>query len=69
MLTMKLNGMVEALEEQRKTAEMASWSFEDRLALLVERQVAVEGRPNALDPPEVRQAPAAGLQRVILSVS
>ena len=38
LLTMKLSGMVEALEEQRKTAEMASWSFEDRLALLVERQ-------------------------------
>ena len=38
MLAMKLNGMVEALEEQRKTADMASWSFEDRLALLVERQ-------------------------------
>jgi len=38
MLTMKLNGMVAALEEQRKTADMATWSFEDRLALLVERQ-------------------------------
>ena len=38
MLAMKLNGMVEALEEQRKTADMAGWSFEDRLALLVERQ-------------------------------
>jgi DNA replication protein DnaC len=35
---MKLTGMVEALEEQRRTAEMASWSFEDRLAMLVERQ-------------------------------
>ena len=38
LLAMKLNGMVEALEEQRKTAEMAHRSFEDRLALLVERQ-------------------------------
>jgi DNA replication protein DnaC len=38
MLAMKLNGMVEALEEQRKTADMATWSFEDRMALLVERQ-------------------------------
>jgi len=38
MLTMKLNGMVEALEEQRKTADMATWNFEDRLAMLVERQ-------------------------------
>jgi DNA replication protein DnaC len=38
MQAMKLNGMVEALEEQRKTADMATWSFEDRLALLVERQ-------------------------------
>lgn len=38
MQAMKLNGMVEALEEQRRTAEKASWSFEDRLAMLVERQ-------------------------------
>ena len=38
MLAMKLNGMVEALEEQRKNADTAGWSFEDRLALLVERQ-------------------------------
>ena len=38
MQTMKLSGIVEALEEQRKTADMGAWSFEDRLALLVERQ-------------------------------
>lgn len=38
MLVMKLNGMAEALEEQRKTADMAQMSFEDRLAMLVERQ-------------------------------
>jgi hypothetical protein len=38
MLTLKLNGMVEALEEQRRSAQTATWSFEDRLAMLVERQ-------------------------------
>ena len=38
LLAMKLNGMVEALEEQRKSADSATWSFEDRLATLVERQ-------------------------------
>ena len=38
MQAMKLRGMVEALEEQRKTADVGAWSFEDRLALLVERQ-------------------------------
>jgi len=38
MQAMKLHGMVEALEEQRKTADMASLSFEDRLAMIVERQ-------------------------------
>lgn len=38
LLAMKLNGMVEALEEQRKSAQTASLSFEERLALLVERQ-------------------------------
>ena len=35
---MRLNGMVEALEEQRKSSQTTSLSFEDRLALLVERQ-------------------------------
>ena len=38
MQAMKLNGMAEALEEQRKSADTATLSFEDRLALLVERQ-------------------------------
>ena len=38
LLAMKLNGMVEALEEQRKSAEVAGLTFEDRLAMLVERQ-------------------------------
>ena len=32
MQAMKLSGMVEALEEQRKTADMGAWSFEVRLA-------------------------------------
>ena len=35
---MKLHGMAEALEEQRKSADASALSFEDRLALLVERQ-------------------------------
>jgi DNA replication protein DnaC len=38
LLAMKLNGMVEALEEQRRSTAVASLSFEDRLAMLVERQ-------------------------------
>jgi DNA replication protein DnaC len=35
---MKLNGMAEALEEQRRSPQTATWSFEDRLTMLVERQ-------------------------------
>jgi len=38
MQAMKLQGMVEALEEQRRSAAMGDMSFEDRLAMLVERQ-------------------------------
>lgn len=38
MQAMKLTGMAEALEEQRKSADTSALSFEDRLALLVERQ-------------------------------
>jgi len=36
--TMKLFGMVEALEEQRRQSRAGELGFEDRLALLVERQ-------------------------------
>lgn len=35
---MKLNGMAEALEEQRKSADTSELSFEDRLGMLIERQ-------------------------------
>jgi len=38
LLTMKLNGMAEAYEEQRTQARMIDLSFEERFALLVERQ-------------------------------
>lgn len=38
MQAMKLQGMVEALEEQRRSTAMGDMSFEDRLAMLVERQ-------------------------------
>jgi len=36
--TLRLEGMAQALEEQRHQNDMAPLSFEDRLALLVERQ-------------------------------
>jgi hypothetical protein len=35
---MKLFGILEALEEQRRQARSADLGFEDRLALLIERQ-------------------------------
>lgn len=38
LLAMKLNGMAEALCEQRRQAEMTELDFEERLGLLVERQ-------------------------------
>ena len=38
MQTMKLHGMVEALEEQRRSATTGEMPFEDRLAMLIERQ-------------------------------
>lgn len=38
LYAMKLNGMVEALEEQQRQASMAELSFDERLAMLVERQ-------------------------------
>ena len=44
LLAMKLNGMVEALEEQCKSAQTVSLNFEERLALLVERQWLWKGK-------------------------
>jgi DNA replication protein DnaC len=38
LLAMKLGGMVEALEDLRSRPDMVDLSFEDRLALLVEKQ-------------------------------
>ena len=35
---LRLEGMVQALEEQRRQSEIVALDFEDRLALLVERQ-------------------------------
>lgn len=37
LLTLRLEGMVAALEEQRRSASYQALSFEDRLAILVER--------------------------------
>ena len=36
--TLRLEGMAQALEEQRHQKDISSLDFEDRLALLVERQ-------------------------------
>ena len=38
LYTLKLNGMAEAYEEQRRQARLGELSFEERFALLVERQ-------------------------------
>ena len=38
LYALKLHGMAEAYEEQRRQARMDDLSFEERLALLVERQ-------------------------------
>ena len=38
LYAMKLHGMVAALEEQRRDAGICDLSFEDRLAMLIERQ-------------------------------
>jgi hypothetical protein len=38
LYAMKLNGLAEAYEEQRRQPKMASLSFDERFAMLVERQ-------------------------------
>ena len=39
LLNLRLEGMVAALEEQRRSASYQALSFEDRLAMLVEREI------------------------------
>jgi DNA replication protein DnaC len=39
LLTLRLEGMASALEEQRRSASYQALSFEDRLAMLVEREI------------------------------
>jgi DNA replication protein DnaC len=43
MHTLRLSGMAQALDEQRGIPDIASLSFEDRLALLVEREQLARG--------------------------
>jgi DNA replication protein DnaC len=38
LYALRLDGMAQALEEQRRQTDLSQWEFEDRLALLVERQ-------------------------------
>ena len=38
LVTLGLTGMAKALEEQRKQPDIATLSFEDRLALMVDRE-------------------------------
>jgi DNA replication protein DnaC len=44
LLTLRLEGMASALEEQRRSASYQALSFEDRLAMLVQREI--EDRDN-----------------------
>ena len=39
--TLRLSGMVKAWEDQQHNAEIAALSFEDRLGLLVDREMTV----------------------------
>ena len=41
LYAMKLNGLAEAYDEQRQQANIAELSFDDRLAMLVERQLRI----------------------------
>ena len=45
LLKLKLTGMVEALEEQRDIADIEQLSFDDRLAMMIERDLALNRAP------------------------
>jgi len=44
LISLRLEGMAQALEEQRRQADISQLDFEERLALLVERQWLWENR-------------------------
>ncbi|WP_419908461.1 IS21-like element helper ATPase IstB [Hoeflea sp.] len=54
MLQLKLSGMVEALEEQRDIADIDQLGFDDRLAMMLEREVAHRDQKSYLN--NLRQA-------------
>ncbi|MDE0524365.1 MAG: ATP-binding protein, partial [Boseongicola sp.] len=54
LLQLGLSGMIEALEEQRDIADIEQLSFDDRLAMLIEREVAHRDRKSYLN--NLRQA-------------
>ena len=54
LYAMKLNGMADAWKEQRQQPHSNDLSFDERLALLVERPVDLEGKPRPDHPPAVR---------------
>ncbi len=47
LLKLKLTGMVEALEEQRDIADIEQLSFDDRLALMIEREIGNRDQKSA----------------------
>jgi len=54
LLQLKLSGMVEALEEQRDIVDIDQLSFDDRLAMMAEREVAHRDQKSYLN--NMRQA-------------
>ena len=54
LLQLGLSGMIEALEEQRDIADIEQLSFDDRLAMLIEREIAHRDRKSYLN--NLRQA-------------
>ena len=55
-----LAGMAKAVEEQRRHADAADLGFEDRLAMLVEREALERDSKRWVHPVAVRRAPPAG---------
>ena len=54
LLQLKLSGMVEALEEQRDIPDIEQLSFDDRLAMLLEREIEHRDQKSYLN--NLRQA-------------
>ena len=63
LLALGLTGMAKALDDQRRQPDIAALAFEERLALLLDRETMERENKRLGRPPAFRRPPAGGGRR------